>query len=282
MWDLFFINPMVNLLVWLYALLGNNYFLAIILITLLIKGATWPLMASQLKSTAAMQELQPKMKKIQEKYKDNPEMLNQETMKLYKEAGVNPLGGCLPTLVQFPILIGLYQAVTQTLAGSPLQLIGLAGHLYTELPAWLSWLPSPTTLVPLNSRFLWLDLAAPDQWMVLPALVIVSTFIYQKLITPPNTSTDPSQAAMTRSMQLMMPLMIGAFSINFPAGLSVYWVTSNLLGLAQAAAQGRVSAKNLFGTEDGSFSWSGLLGLDNPSAQEPEPRGRSGKRSTRK
>ncbi len=281
MWDTFILDPLVNLLVWLYALLGQNYFLAILAITFLIRMGTYPLFRTQIQSTMAMQELQPRLKKIQEKYKSDPEQLQAKTMEIYKEAGVNPLGGCLPTLVQFPILIGLYQAITRTLAGSPLQLIDLSQHLYNPLPEMLSWLPSPISYIPLNSRFAWLDLASPDPLMVLPALVVISTFLYQKLVTPPSTAGgDPSQAAMSRTMMLMMPLFIGSISINFPAGLSVYWVAGNLIGVLQSASLGRASVDNLLGTQNGGkFTIGGFLGLSQP---EPEPRGRSGSRRNKR
>lgn len=272
MWDLVFLNPMINGLFWFYGLLGNNYIFAILVLTVLIRAIVFPLTWQQQKSTAAMQELQPKLKKLQDKYKNDAETLQQKTMELYREAGVNPLGGCLPTVIQFPVLIALYQAITRSLAASPLQLIDLSQHIYESMPAWL---PNPTALIPLDSHFAWLNLAQPDPLYILPVLVVVTTWLQQKLMTPPSTGDDQS-AAMSRSMQLTMPLFIGYISLTFPSGLSIYWVFSNIIGFIQYAAMGRASLKNLFGTEDGSFSLPGLLGL--PSAQEESPRGRGGKR----
>lgn len=266
MWDTFLLNPMVNLLIWFYGLLGYNFILAILLLTILIRLLVFPLTWQQQKSAAAMQELQPKLKKLQDKYKNDPEALQQKTMELYREAGVNPLGGCLPTLIQFPILIALYQAITRSLAASPLQLIDLSQHIYQPLPAGLSWLPRPSMLIPLDSHFAWLNLAQPDPFYILPVLVVVTTWLQQKMLTPPSSADDQS-AAMTRSMQVTMPLFIGYISLTFPSGLSIYWVFSNIIGFVQYAAMGRASLKNLFGTEDGSFSLSGLLGLPQP---EPE------------
>jgi len=259
MWDLLILNPMVNLLIWLYGLLGNSFVLALIVLTVIIRLITFPLTWQQQKSAAAMQELQPKLRKLQEKYKGDNETLQQKTMELYREAGVNPLGGCLPSLIQLPILIGLYQALTQALAASPLQLIELSRHIYHPLPDILSWLPSATSLIPLSSRFWYLNLAAPDPTPVLPILVVVTTWLQQKLLTPP--SSDPQAAAMNRSMQLTMPLMLGFFSLTLPSGLSIYWVVSGLIGFLQYAAMGKASLKNLFGTSDGRFSLRGLLGL---------------------
>ncbi len=266
MWNTLILDPMVNLLIWLYGLLGNSYVLALLLLTILINLITWPLTWQQQKSAAAMQELQPKLKKLQEKYKNEPEVLQQKTMELYREEKVNPFGGCLPTLIQLPILIGLYQALTRSLAASPLQLIELSQHIYHPLPALLSWLPSATSMIPLNNHFWYLNLASPDPTPILPILVVVSTWFTQKVMTPP--STDPQSQAMSRSMQLTMPLMLGFFSLTLPSGLSIYWVVSGLLRLGQYMLMGKASLKNLFGTEDGSFSWRGLLGM--PAVPEPE------------
>jgi YidC/Oxa1 family membrane protein insertase len=266
MWDAIILNPMVNLLIWLYGLLGNNIILAILTLTILIYMITLPLTMMQQRSMQATQELQPKLADLKIKYKDQPEKMQQAQMELYKEAGVNPLGGCLPTLIQFPILIGLYQAITRGLAASPIQLLDLSQHIYHGLPSFLSWLPNAPALIPLNNKFLWLDLAAPDPYFILPALVVITTFLSNKMMTPP--STDPNQAAMGRSMQLTMPLFIGYISLTFPAGLSIYWVTSNIVRFAQYAATGRASLKNLFGTEDGSFSLTGLFGISTPPPED--------------
>ncbi len=274
MWDTLLLNPMVNVLIWFYGLFGHSFVFAILLLTILIRMITFPLTWRQQKSAAAMQQLQPELKKIQEKHKGDAETLQRKTMELYREAGVNPLGGCLPTLIQFPILIALYQAITRSLAASPLQLIELSQHIYQPLPAALAWLPQPASLIPLSSRFFWLNLASPDPYFILPVLVVVTTWLQQKLLTPP--SSDPQSAAMSRSMQLTMPLFIGYISLTFPSGLSIYWVFSNLIGFAQYAMMGQASLKNLFGTEDGSFSLAGLLGLpqQQPAAQDKRRAGR--------
>lgn len=266
MWDLLILDPMVNLLLWFYGILWDNYVLAILLLTIIIRLLLFPLTWKQQKSQVAMQELQPRLKKLQEKHKNDPEQLQQKTMELYREAGVNPLGGCLPTLIQFPILIGFYRAITRSLAASPIQLLDLSQHVYTNTPTWL---PAPADLIPLNSHFAWLDLAKPDPLYILPILVVVTTWLQQKLLTPPSTGGAENQAAaMSRSMQLTMPLFIGYISLTLPSGLSVYWVVSNIIGLIQYMAMGKSSFKNLFGTEDGSFSLRGLIGLPQPPAEE--------------
>lgn len=289
MWDMIILNPLVNILIWLYGLLWNNIILAILTLTILINLLVLPLTMQQQKSMTATQELQPLIEEIRKKYKDQPEKLQQAQMELYREKGINPLGGCLPTLIQFPILIGLYQAITQSLAASPIQLLNLSKHIYNPVPSFLSWLPNAPALIPLNSRFLWLDLAAPDPYYVLPVLVVITTFLTNKMMTP--ASTDPNQAAMGRSMQLTMPLFIGYISLTFPAGLSIYWVVSNLVRFAQSLASGRASLKNLFGTPDGSFSLTGLLGMNSDQSDQnkkiedrrtPSKKSADGKKSSSK
>lgn len=281
MWNTLILDPMVNTLIWFYGIFGNNYLLSIIVLTIITRLIVFPLTWQQQKSAASMQELQPKLKTIQDKYKSDPETLQRKTMELYREAGVNPLGGCLPTLIQFPILIGFYQAITRSLAASPLQLLELSQHIYNPLPQALSWLPDATALIPLDSMVGSLNLAAAPSSVIgyaLPVLVVISTWFQQKLLTPP--STDGQAAAMSRSMQLTMPLFIGYISLTFPTGLAIYWVTSNLIGIAQYMAMGRASLKNLFGTEDGSFSLSGLLGL--PKPDDDDKKGRSGRSNKKK
>jgi len=243
-WDLLINNPIVNALLLLYGLLGHQFILAIAALTLLIRLVLFPLTLKGQRSTEMMQALQAskEWQDIQKKYKNDREKLSQETMRMYREYGVNPLGGCLPQLIQLPILIGLWQSINRVVALSPLQLMGLSSRLY-------SFLPGLATLVPLNDRFLWLNLGQPDPYMVLPVLVVVSSWAQQKLLTPPNP--DPQAASMNRTMQIMMPLMFGFFAMNFSSGLSIYFVASNVIGLIQYAiihrwfrAKWRLEAEN--------------------------------------
>lgn len=263
---------MVNVMIWLYGLLGNNYVLALLAFTLITRLITWPLTIQQQKSSAAMTDMQPRLNALKEKYKGDQERLSREQMALYREAGINPLGGCLPLLVQFPILIGLYQALTQSLAASPMELMKLSQAIYHPVPEFLKWLPDAISLIPLNNKFFDLNLAAPDPYYILPIVVVLTTWLQNKLLTP--ASTDPQQRAMGQTMQFTMPLMIGFFSLNFPSGLSIYWTVANIIGIAQYTAMGKAGLKNLFGTPDGSFSWRGLIGLP---AAEPEAERRGGK-----
>ena len=152
MWEQLIQGPMVNSLVFLYAILFDNFGLSILLFTVIIRVITLPLTLKQIRLTRNMSVLQPKVKALQEKYKNDRSKLSQETMKLYREHGMNPFGCLGPMLVQMPIWIGLYQAIIQTLPSQPERLIGLSEKLY-------SWLPLVNEAVPLNSGFLWLNLA---------------------------------------------------------------------------------------------------------------------------
>ena len=222
LWDLIVLNPVLNFLVVLYGVLFHNFGLAIIVLTLLVRLVTMPLTLKQLKSTRKMQELQPKLTEIQKKYAKNKEKLAQEQMKLYKESGISPLGCIVPMVIQMPIWIALYQSIIRALAVTPEALSDLSGHLY-------SW-PMVNKLAPLGSDFLWINLAVPDGTMLLPILVGASMWVQQKMVATP--SPDPRQQSMTSMMQWMLPLMFVLFSLSFPAGLALYWLFSNLIGIA--------------------------------------------------
>ncbi|HHS96483.1 MAG TPA: YidC/Oxa1 family membrane protein insertase [Chloroflexi bacterium] len=224
MWDFLVINPMVNLLLVFYQWLGHQTILAIAALTLVVRLAILPLTLKQQQAAQRMQELQPKLQELQKKYAKNKEKLAQEQMKLYQEAGINPMGGCLPLLIQFPLLYGLWQSIVRTLAVNPLELLRLSRNIYTFIPGLAG-------LVPLQSRFLWLDLGQPDRYLVLPALVVVTSWLSQKVLTPP--STDERTAAMNQQMQIMMPLLFGFISISYASGLSIYFILSNLVTLVQ-------------------------------------------------
>jgi YidC/Oxa1 family membrane protein insertase len=232
MWNLLIVDPITNLLLIFYKFLGNQTILAVAMLTLLVRLALLPLMLSQQRTMRKQREMQPKLQKLQEKYKNEQEKLAKEQMKLYREAGFNPASGCLPLFIQLPLMFGLYQAITRALAKSPLELLNLPSHIYRA-----AWLPNLSTLPPLQSQFLWLDLALPDPYYVLPILVVVTAWFQQRLIsqsTPSTGTTADEQAqAMTQSMQITMPLFLGFISMNYAAGLSVYFVISNLIGILQ-------------------------------------------------
>lgn len=202
---------------------------AIILFTLLVRAATFPLNVQQIKSSKAMQTLQPKMKELQEKYKNDREKLAQAQMALYKEHGVNPLGGCLPMLVQMPIWFALYRSLLQLsreglLNGGFLWIPSLSGPVSDYGQGLSSWL------------YPFIDGAPPIGWvpavsyMVLPVLLVVSQLYMQQMMTP--ASSDPQQASM-QSVMKFMPLMFGYFALVVPSGLTLYWFTSNGLAIAQ-------------------------------------------------
>lgn len=245
MWNTLIINPMVNTLLWIYSVLGLNFGLAIIVFTLLVRLLTYPLTAQQMKSAQAMQEMQKskKWQDMQKKYKDNREKLAQEQMSLYKEMGVNPFGSCLPTLIQFPIIIGLYQAVIRALAVTPIQLLDLSSHIYPFINASL--------LIPLNNRFLWMDLSQPERLPlfgigipVLAIFVVITTYLQSKLMTPVAQPGEQG-AQMAQAMNLYMPFLMGWLAYSFSSGLALYFVASNLFTIIQYAAMGKVNWRNL-------------------------------------
>ena len=197
-----------------------NYGIAIILMTILVKALMYPLTAKQVRSMKAMQELQPALKKLQKDYKNNPQLLQQKMAELYKEAGVNPLAGCLPLLIQMPILMGVYYC--------------LYGYSYSGDPTFL-WLTS---------------LPDTDPLYVLPILSALTTYIQQKQ-TMANNGQDNQQM---KIMSYMMPLFIGWISLNFPSGLVVYWVTMNLCQIAQQWYMFRGEKKLAVEVEDASAS----------------------------
>ena len=247
-----FITVFVNVLIWIYDVVGNNFGLAIILFTILIRIITWPLNAQQMKSAAAMQDLQKdkEWQAVQKKYAKDREKLAQEQMRFYREKGINPFGSCLPTLIQFPIIIALYQSITRALGSTPLDLLKLSRGLYSFLDV--------SNLIPLNSKFLWMNLGQPEGiplpfeisflpygFPLLAIVVALTTYVQAKLTMPASPNPGDQTAAMSNMMSIYMPLMLGYFSLTFPSGLSVYFITSNVLGIIQYAMQGKANWRNL-------------------------------------
>ena len=252
-WTVAILRPMLNALLWLYTLLGGQFWLAIVIFTVVVRVAMTPLMLPQQRSAKKMQEIQPKLQELQKKYAKDREKLAQEQMKLYREAGVSPLGGCLPMLIQFPIWIGLYQSIIQALGHQPLQLLALAGNIY-------GFLDGIWSQVPLNRYFLGMDLSLTPQQMggltfALPILVAFTAWLQSRMTTLPGGG-DGQAASMNQSMTLMMPLMFGFFSLNFSTGLSFYFVVSNVIGIV---TQGFISGWSGLKFWEG-LSFSNLLG----------------------
>jgi YidC/Oxa1 family membrane protein insertase len=235
---------MLNALLGLYAVLGGQFWLAIIIFTVFVRVLMTPLMLPQQRSAKKMQELQPQLKELQKKHGNDREQLAQAQMALYKEAGVNPMGGCLPMLIQFPIWIGLYQSIIQALGHQPLQLLSLSKNIYV----WLNGFLGIWSAVPLNRYFLGMDLSLTPQQLggltyALPVFVAFTAWLQSKMTTS-TTSGEGQAASMNQSMTLMMPLMFGFFSLNFSTGLSFYFIVSNVIGII---TQGFISG------------WEGLL-----------------------
>jgi YidC/Oxa1 family membrane protein insertase len=221
-WDLYIVSPLVNVLIVISSYLFHNFGLTIIVFTLIIRAAMWPLTIKQLRATKAMQSIQTQMAELQKKYGKDRRMLAQEQMKLYRQSGMNPAGCVLPMLVQLPVWIALYQAIIKVLAAAPEDFLSLSRYLYTSWPMVLK-------TVPLQSHFLWMDLAVPDTIFLLPILTGASMWVQQKMSTMPNP--DPKQAQQSQMMLWMMPLMFVFLSMSFPSGLALYWVTSNVVGI---------------------------------------------------
>tara|TARA_B100001146_G_scaffold223589_1_gene238646 strand:- start:562 stop:1446 length:885 start_codon:yes stop_codon:yes gene_type:complete len=217
---------MLNMLVVLYTVLFSQMGLAIIVLTALIRLVTMPLTLKQLKQMRAMSSLQPKIKEIQDRYARDRSRVSQETMRLYKEAGVSPFGCLGPMVVQMPVLIGLFRVLIQVVFSRPDNLVGLSEKMYTWIP-----IAPIFSAAPMDSGFLWLDLAKSDPTnIIMPALVFASTWVQQKMTMQP--STDPRQAGNQAMMLWLMPLMIAFFSYTLPSGLALYWTTSNVIGIA--------------------------------------------------
>lgn len=209
------------------------YGFAIILLTVLVKAATFPLTKKQVESAIAMRSLQPQVKAIQERYAGDQERIQLETARLYKLSGVDPLAGCLPTLVTIPVWIGLYRALSN---------VANEG-LLTEGFFWIPSLAGPTTIAARQSGqgiswlFPFTDGHPPLGWsdtlayLVLPVLLVISQYVSSQVMQPPQNN-DPSQQG-AQAVVKFLPLLIGYFALSVPSGLSLYWLTNNILSTAQ-------------------------------------------------
>ncbi|MDO7787256.1 YidC/Oxa1 family membrane protein insertase [Desulforamulus aquiferis] len=197
------VNGMTALMNWLYSLTVSiglpSYALAIVILTVIIKVALYPLSKKQMQSMVMMQKLAPEIKAIQEKYKTkDPQKMQQLIMELYKQHNVNPMAGCLPLLVQMPILIALYRALF-------------------DFPF----------LNPEHAHFFWVEsLSQRDPYYLLPILAAVTTYMQSKLTTNAQDQTQ-------RTMLYTMPVLIGWIASTVPAGLALYWVVFNVVGAIQ-------------------------------------------------
>ena len=208
-WSHFIARPLVSLLRLLYDVTGN-YGIAIILLTVLVKLVFFPLSNKSFRSMSAMKKLQPQMERLREQYKDDRQKLNQEMMELYKRYEVNPLGGCLPMIVQLPVFIGLYQGLLYAIELRQAPFFG-----------WIEDLSQPDRLGALAIPFV-----DPPGIPVLTLLMGGSMIIQQMMMPTPG---DPIQ----QKMMLLMPVIFTVMFINFPAGLVLYWLINNILSVAQ-------------------------------------------------
>ena len=198
-------KPLGILLNFLYHTIGN-YGISIIVFTLLIKLVLLPLMLQQTKSTKQMADMQPKLKEIQEKYKNDKEKLSQKQLELYKEYNINPLGGCLPLLIQMPIIFGLFAVLREP----------------------TKYIADPVFAQAVNEAFLWIpNLSKPDPF-VLPVLAAITTYFSMN-----STSTGTATNQTMKTMNMVFPVMILFWGRSFPAGLTLYWVVSNVFQMAQ-------------------------------------------------
>ena len=212
------VSPLVRLFAWLLHALYTvipNYGVAIILLTILVRLVTAPLTVRQMRSMERLRRVQPKMKEIQEKYKDDRQKQSEELMKLYKQEKVNPLGGCFPMLLQLPVFVGLFYALRSSLELRHAPFFG-----------WIN------------------DLSAPDLLFTIPGvnlpvrvlpIVMGITMFFQQKITPMQTP-DPTQA---RMMMIVMPIMMTVLFYQFPSGLVLYWMLSNVLAISHQLWIGR-------------------------------------------
>lgn len=201
-WDKYIVFNFSRIIIWFADLFGGSYGIGIIIFTLIIRLILLPVMHHQTKSTKKMSEMQPQLKVLQEKYAskdiDTQNKLKEETSKLYSEAGVNPVAGCLPLLIQMPVLIAMYQAISRT-------------------------------EVLKTGNFLWMNLGAPDPYFILPVLAAVLTYATTKLSTMSQAESNPT----TTSMMYIMPALILFMGITLPSALSLYWVVGNAFSVGQ-------------------------------------------------
>jgi YidC/Oxa1 family membrane protein insertase len=193
------------LLNFLYGLIGN-YGFTIIAFTIIVKLILLPLTIQQLKSTKQMSELQPKLKELQEKYKNDKEKLNAKTVELYQQYKVNPVGGCLPLLIQMPIIFGLFAVLREP----------------------IKYITDPNFVQAVNEAFFWIpNLSQPDP-IILPVLAGITTYFSMN-----SASTGAVQNQTMKTMNMVFPVMILWWGRSFPAGLTLYWVVSNLFQMVQ-------------------------------------------------
>ncbi len=224
-------------IVFLYNNVVPNYGIVIILLTIIVRLVLTPLTITQARSMARMQKMQPELQELQKKYKDDKAKLQQETMEFYRKNNVNPLAGCLPLLLQLPIFFALFQAlrnpseIVTNVLGPPF----IPTYMLANFENILFNIPNP------NFNFLWMNLNERDPYFILVILMVVTMFISTKM-----TTTDPKQKFIT----YILPVVFGAISWQFPSGILVYWVTTNVWSIGQQYIVNRLVKREAKKTED--------------------------------
>jgi YidC/Oxa1 family membrane protein insertase len=208
----FLAKPCLMLMNWLYGLIPN-YGVAIIILTIMIKVVLWPLGNKSYKSMNEMKKLQPLMTELREKYKNDKKKMNQELMSLYRTYKINPMGGCLPMLVQIPVFIALYRMLYEAIELRHAPFIG-----------WINDLSAPDRLFRFGFE---VPLMEPPYGIPVLTLIMGATMLLQQKMTPPMG--DPTQA----KIMMFMPLIFTVIFINFSSGLVLYWLVNNVLSIAQ-------------------------------------------------
>jgi YidC/Oxa1 family membrane protein insertase len=241
-WELIIQQPLTNILIVMAHYLGG-FGVAVIVLTILVNMALLPMTLTQIRSSKRMQDLQPKLAELNKKYAKDRQALAQEQMKLYKTAGIKPVGCAFGMIVQMPVWFAVYQAIILALAAAPEGLLELSRYLYPWDVVY--------SALPLGSTFLGLNLSVPSP--ILAVLVGAATWVQTKMTTTP--SPDPRQQSQSQMMVWMMPLLFAYMAFLFPAGLALYWFTSNIF---RVVLQWRLSG------------WGGLLKHPTPPPAEAE------------
>lgn len=251
-WDTLLITPMVNFLIALSAIAFGSFGMAILLFTFITRAVTFPLTLRTLRSMRAMQELQPRLQEVQKKYSD-PRRRSEETMKLYREHGVNPIGCLGPTLIQMPIFFALYGVIRITLGNHPEDVLELSSRLYN-----ISFIQHA---LPLSTDFLGMDLGATGNFFLV-GVVFVSMWLQQRISSSRATAQPGTQQyQMNQMMQWMMPALFAWFVIAVPAGLGLYWAASTIIGII---------LQWIF-VGPGDFTWASLIPQRFRPQQRPRP-----------
>jgi len=227
-----FVQPLINLIFIFYSLLGHNFGLAVILLTIVIRLILWPFQSQTLRNQKALNKIQPEVKKIQEKYKNDPPKMNSMVMELYKEKEVNPFSSCLPTLIQLPLLFALFYAIRPF---GDVDFINMANHtngLWNEIYEFIKNLGFTQTALTgtfNTDMFGILNLAKPS---IVLAIIAGATQFFQMKMVMPKKNLDDTQKAMS-SMIYIFPVLTVFIGLSFPAALPLYWIVTTLIAALQ-------------------------------------------------